>query len=111
IRLGILDDVRRVASGVSIAAMCLLTAHLLLAPANAVELVRPWVFALVYVAGGRAALYWSQSKARAAGETLRPTLVVGAGRVGRVTAMRLAANPKLGLEPIGFLDAIGQDEE
>ena len=111
IRVGILDDVRRVAGGVSVAAMCLLTAHLLLAPANAVELVRPWLFALVYVAGGRAALSWSQSKARAAGEALRPTLVVGAGRIGRVAAMRLAGDPKLGLQPIGFLDSMPLDEE
>ena len=35
---------------------------------------------------------------------MRPTLIVGAGRVGRLIAKRLLAAPELGLKPIGFLD-------
>jgi exopolysaccharide biosynthesis polyprenyl glycosylphosphotransferase len=33
-----------------------------------------------------------------------PTLIVGAGTVGRLVAQRLIDQPRLGLEPIGFLD-------
>ena len=106
LRIPILDDVRRVAVGLSAAAATLLTVRLLVEPAGAEsEIVRPWVFALVYVSAGRVALYWSHTKARAAGEGLRPTLLLGAGRVGRVVARRLLAQPQLGLRPVGFLDA------
>jgi exopolysaccharide biosynthesis polyprenyl glycosylphosphotransferase len=106
IRIRVLDDVRAIAVSTSLAAMTVLTFHLLLSPSGAVaDVVRPWAFALVYVIGGRVALYWSQAKARAAGETARPTLIVGAGRVGRVVARRLLAQPQLGLQPVGFVDA------
>jgi exopolysaccharide biosynthesis polyprenyl glycosylphosphotransferase len=108
LRIGIplLDDVRRVAVCISVAAMSVLTARLLVERTGAAsELVRPWVFALVYVVGGRVALYWSQTKARVAGDARRSTLVLGAGRVGRVVARRLLARPELGLGPVAFLDS------
>jgi exopolysaccharide biosynthesis polyprenyl glycosylphosphotransferase len=107
LKTSVLDDAKRIAGAVTVAAMTVLTARLLLHPSAGPELevVRAWVFALVYVVGGRTALYWSQSKVRAAGESLRPTLVLGAGRVGRVVARRLAARPQLGLEVVGFVDA------
>jgi exopolysaccharide biosynthesis polyprenyl glycosylphosphotransferase len=38
------------------------------------------------------------------GRVLRPTLILGAGVVGNLTATRLLAQPELGLEPVGFLD-------
>ena len=68
------------------------------------ELVRSWAFASVYVAVGRVALHRSLRVGRAAGEGLRPTLIVGAGRVGRLLAKRLLEMPQDGLKPIGFLD-------
>jgi exopolysaccharide biosynthesis polyprenyl glycosylphosphotransferase len=58
----------------------------------------------VYLAAGRVALHWSQTQARRHGEGLSPTLIVGAGRIGRLTARRLLEQPELGLRPIGFLD-------
>jgi hypothetical protein len=70
LRPSVLDDLRRLAGAISVAAMTVLTARLLVEPLAASELVRPWAFALVYVVGGRAALYWSHGKARAAGEAL-----------------------------------------
>jgi exopolysaccharide biosynthesis polyprenyl glycosylphosphotransferase len=106
IRIPVFDDVRRIAVATSVAATTVLTVQLLVAPrSSASEILRPWVFALVYVTAGRIALYWSQTKARAAGETVRPTLIIGAGRVGRVVARRLLAQPQLGLRPVGFVDA------
>jgi exopolysaccharide biosynthesis polyprenyl glycosylphosphotransferase len=73
-------------------------------PDLAAQVIRPWAFATVYLAAGRVALHWSQTQARRHGETLRPTLIVGAGRIGRLTARRLLEQPELGLRPIGFLD-------
>ena len=90
----------------SLAAMSVLTLRELFAepPELAAQTIRPWAFATAYLAAGRIALHWSQSQARRQGEAMRPTLIVGAGRVGRLVAKRLLAYPELGLKPIGFLD-------
>jgi exopolysaccharide biosynthesis polyprenyl glycosylphosphotransferase len=66
--------------------------------------LRPWAFATVYLAAGRVALHWSRAYAGRRGESFRPTLIVGAGRIGRLMAKRLQSQPELGLRPIGFLD-------
>ena len=106
LRLEILDDLRGVVTATALAAMVVLTVRVLFGDAEtlAAEVFRPWAFATVYLAAGRAALSWSQTRARSSGEATRPTLIVGAGRVGRLTARRLLERPELGLRPIGFLD-------
>ena len=58
----------------------------------------------VLVAAGRVAVNLWQLQTRRQGKALVPTLIVGAGHVGRTTAKRLLEQPELGLEPIGFLD-------
>lgn len=105
-RLCTIDDIRRIAAATSVAAMSLiaLAAVVGAGPAPVDELLRLWAFATAYVAAGRVALYWSRAQARRAGEGLRPTLIVGAGRVGRLAAQRLLDSPQLGLKPVGFLD-------
>ena len=62
------------------------------------------LFAAVLVAAGRIAVNLWQLQTRRQGRTLVPTLIVGAGHIGRTTAKRLLEQPELGLEPIGFLD-------
>jgi exopolysaccharide biosynthesis polyprenyl glycosylphosphotransferase len=106
LRAELLDELRGVVAATSLAAMAVLTLRELLAepPDLAAQVIRPWAFAMVYVAAGRVALSWSQTQARRHGEALRPTLIVGAGRIGRLTARRLLDQPELGLRPIGFLD-------
>jgi exopolysaccharide biosynthesis polyprenyl glycosylphosphotransferase len=106
LRLDMLDDLRGVVTVSSLAAMIILSVRVLIVPDDGVaaEVFRPWVFATVYLAAGRIALSWTQSRARAAGEVMRPTLIVGAGKVGRLTARRLLDHPELGLRPVGFLD-------
>ncbi|HKH31841.1 MAG TPA: exopolysaccharide biosynthesis polyprenyl glycosylphosphotransferase [Gaiellaceae bacterium] len=106
IRPELLENLRGVVAATSLAAMSVLTLRELFgAPADlAAQTARPWAFATAYVAAGRIALHWSQAQARRKGEAMRPTLIVGAGRVGRLVAKRLLANPQLGLKPIGFLD-------
>ena len=106
IRLSAVDDVRSGLAATTLAGMTVLSLRLVLgdSPDIAAESVRPWAFAAVYLAAGRVALYWSQTRARRDGETLRPTLVVGAGRIGTLMAKRLLERPELGLKPIAFLD-------
>src|SRR5207248_11746872 len=110
IKIQVLDDTRAVVGALTLAAGIVMCVRLLVAsPALATGTLRPYAFALVYVTAGRVALYWSQTKARIAGEASRPTLIVGAGRVGRTVARRLRESPGLGLEPIGYLDAAPVD--
>jgi exopolysaccharide biosynthesis polyprenyl glycosylphosphotransferase len=107
VRLQPLDDVRAVLAATGLAAMGLLTLRLLL-PGDVDDLagqsIRLWAFSAVYVSAGRIALDWAQVKARRQGDTAKPTLILGAGRVGRLTARRLLEHPEFGLQPIGFLD-------
>ena len=105
IKIQVLDDVRGIVGALTLAAGAVMCLRILVASsALATATLRPYAFALVYVTGGRLALYWSQTKARIAGESLRPTLIVGAGRVGRTIASRLLDQPELGLKPIGYVD-------
>jgi exopolysaccharide biosynthesis polyprenyl glycosylphosphotransferase len=107
VRLHALDDVRAVVTVTGLAAMSLLTLRLLL-PGDVDDLVgqsvRLFAFSVVYLSAGRIALDWAQAKARRQGETAKPTLILGAGRIGRLTARRLIEHPEFGLQPIGFLD-------
>jgi exopolysaccharide biosynthesis polyprenyl glycosylphosphotransferase len=106
VRLKTLDDLRSVLTSTTLA-LLVLTSIVAVTDAGADvadELVRSWAFASVYVAVGRIALYRTVRAERRDGKGLRPTLIVGAGRIGRLTAKRLLASPDLGLRPIGFLD-------
>jgi len=103
----VLDDVRTVLTTTALAAMIVLTLRILL-PGDVDDLasqsLRLWAFSAVYLAAGRVAIDWAQLKARRDGELARPTLIVGAGRVGRLTARRLLEHPEFGLRPVGFID-------
>ena len=105
-RLHTLDDLRAILIATTVAAMIVLTARLLLGSTAdvATESARLWAFALAYVSAGRVAWYWSHQRARAGGEIVRPTLIVGAGRVGALVAKRFLDNPGLGFRPAAFLD-------
>jgi exopolysaccharide biosynthesis polyprenyl glycosylphosphotransferase len=113
LRADLLEDLRGVVTATSLAAIAVLTLRALVAESAdlAAQAIRPWAFATVYVAAGRVALHWSQTQARRHGEALRPTLIVGAGRIGRLTARRLLEQPELGLRPIGFLDKEPMDAQ
>jgi exopolysaccharide biosynthesis polyprenyl glycosylphosphotransferase len=106
LRAELLEELRIVVTATSLAAMAVLTMRELVAPPAdlAAQTIRTWGFATAYLAAGRVALHWSRSQAYRHGESLRPTLIIGAGKVGRLTAMRLLAQPQVGLRPIGFLD-------
>ncbi len=105
-RLHVLDDLRAVFVATSLAAMIVLTARVLLGTTADLDAdtVRLWGFALAYVAAGRVARYWAHERSNEAGEGVRSTLIVGAGRVGSLVAKRLLGTPELGLRPVAFLD-------
>jgi exopolysaccharide biosynthesis polyprenyl glycosylphosphotransferase len=113
LRADLLEDLRGVVVATSVAAMAVLALRALLADSAdlAAQVIRPWAFAAVYVAAGRVALHWSQTQARRHGEALRPTVIIGAGRIGRLVAKRLLEHPELGLRPVGFLDKEPMDAE
>ena len=106
LRFELLEDLRVVITGTTLAAMAVLTLRELVAdpPDLAAQTIRMWAFAAAYLAAGRIALHWSRAQAHRHGESLRPTLIIGAGKVGRLTAKRLLDHPEIGLQPIGFLD-------
>ncbi len=106
LRYELLEDLRVVLIATSVAAMAVLSLRELISapPDLSAQVIRTWAFATVYLAAGRVALQWSRSQAYRHGEAVRPTLIIGAGKVGRLAAKRLLAHPELGLKPIGFLD-------
>ncbi|HST26013.1 MAG TPA: sugar transferase, partial [Gaiellaceae bacterium] len=106
LRLRLLDDIRRLIVGTALAACVVVTTEIVVDGSVPVSygVLRLAGFASAYVVAGRVALYWSQQRARSEGESSRPTLIVGAGRIGAVVAKRLLAAPQLGLKPVAFLD-------
>ena len=105
-QLHTLDDLRAIFIATTVAAMVVLSGRVLLGSTAdlATETARLWAFALAYVSAGRLAWYWSHQRARVVGESVRPTLIVGAGRVGALVAKRFLDNPELGFRPAAFLD-------
>src|SRR6187397_701252 len=102
----LLEDLRVVLIATSVAAMAVLSLRELISapPDLSAQVIRTWAFATVYVAAGRVALQWSRAQAYRDGESVRPTLIIGAGKVGRLAAKRLLQHPEIGLQPVGFLD-------
>ncbi|MEP6909236.1 MAG: exopolysaccharide biosynthesis polyprenyl glycosylphosphotransferase [Actinomycetota bacterium] len=102
----LLEDLRVVLIATSLAAMAVLSLRALISapPDLSAQVIRTWAFATAYVVAGRIALQWSRAQSYRHGESVRPTLIIGAGKIGRLAAKRLLAHPELGLKPIGFLD-------
>ncbi|MHB1468831.1 MAG: exopolysaccharide biosynthesis polyprenyl glycosylphosphotransferase, partial [Solirubrobacteraceae bacterium] len=102
----IVDDFVPLLSAVSVATMGAVAIGILFngAGSTPAHLVRTWVFAIVALVTGRALLAIAQRRARLAGATGKPALIVGAGIVGAQLARRLESYPEYGLIPVGFLD-------
>ena len=113
LRLSMLDSARKVVVATLLASMAVVSLRILL-PGNVDDLapqsLRLLAFSGVYLIAGRVALDWAHIRARRGRETARPTLVVGAGQVGALTARRLLEHPEFGLQPVGFLDKEPLDE-
>jgi exopolysaccharide biosynthesis polyprenyl glycosylphosphotransferase len=107
-RLGasLLDDLRLVLAATAIAAMAVTS--LRVATSNDAYVAAQEIWQWILIAGlagiGRVGLFVREDRLRRAGRLNRPTLIIGAGTVGRLVASRLRSRPELGLKPIGFLD-------
>jgi exopolysaccharide biosynthesis polyprenyl glycosylphosphotransferase len=106
LQLRALDDVRAVVMTTALAVTTILSLRVLLGSAEdvAAQSLRLGAFAASWLAIGRVALAWSQLRARRTGITAQPTLIIGAGKIGRLVAKRLLEHPEFGLQPVGFLD-------
>jgi exopolysaccharide biosynthesis polyprenyl glycosylphosphotransferase len=106
LHLRILDGTRAVITATGLAAAIVISLRVVLADSSFVasQSVRMWLFATVCLAAGRISLSLTERRARRTGEAGRPTLIVGAGKVGRLVATRLREDPEIGLRPVGFLD-------
>jgi exopolysaccharide biosynthesis polyprenyl glycosylphosphotransferase len=107
IKLDSLDTLVSTARTVGVATAAVVTARVLVdsAPADAArDTIWLGLSAAALLAGGRVAVNLWQLQARRHGTALVPTLIVGAGQIGRRTARRLLTHPELGLRPIGYLD-------
>jgi exopolysaccharide biosynthesis polyprenyl glycosylphosphotransferase len=111
----LLDDTRSILVSLTIVTTLVLSLGLLVTgKTDGAALAREWAFVAVYVVAGRFALQWAAVNARRSGLLLRPTLIVGRGRVGTTLAQRLLAHPEIGLKPVAFLDKdplVARDEE
>ena len=108
VRLGTryLDDVPRIVAATAVAAMAVTFVQVLFveAPDAATEMARAWVLATGLLLVGRAGMSLAERRARVHGTAGSPTLIVGAGRVGRLIARRLMEKPEVGLRPLAFVD-------
>jgi exopolysaccharide biosynthesis polyprenyl glycosylphosphotransferase len=106
VRLQVLDDLRGVVTATLLATTTILSVRVLLGGTDdvATQSLRLWVFAALYLMVGRLALEWLRVQSRREGETAKPTLIIGAGKIGHLVANRLLEHPEFGLRPIGFLD-------
>ncbi len=108
VRLGMrfLDDVPRIVAATAVAAMAVTFVQVLLDEDGgaASEIVAGWGVVTGLVLAGRGGIALAERRARVHGAAGSPTLVVGAGRVGRLIARRLIEKPEVGLQPVAFVD-------
>lgn len=106
VRLSPLRDLARLVGATSTAAILVLSARMLSDDVSgaAPQAVRLWLATTICLATGRALLALLLRHRRLQGRGLTPTLIVGAGPVGRRLARRLSEHPELGLRAVGFLD-------
>ena len=106
-----LDAVGWVIGGTSVAAMVTIAlVSLVTSESSPAFLVGPvWLLASAGLITTSITLEWVRTRARRALISGKPTLIVGAGKVGTQLARRLKQQPHLGLQPIGFLDDYEED--
>jgi exopolysaccharide biosynthesis polyprenyl glycosylphosphotransferase len=105
LRRDILEEVRRILAATALAAMAIITVQVIRGMDQiGYEVVRPWVFTTAYLVAGRVALFIVESRALRHPGAGQRTLIVGAGRVGRLVAQRLSHSERYGLAPVGFID-------
>jgi exopolysaccharide biosynthesis polyprenyl glycosylphosphotransferase len=101
-----IDTTGQIMGATSLAAIALIAGAALLDPAAApaAMVARAWLFATIYMIGGRIVLDAIACRARIAGIVARPTLIVGAGQIGAQMERRLLEQPEIGLRIVGYVD-------
>ena len=104
--LHFLEDARKIVGATAIVGMAMTFVGVLIFddPDSADQAARAWLFASTYLIAARGAAHIVEVSRRRAGRAGLPTLIVGAGTVGREFAVRLADRPEFGLRPVAFLD-------
>ena len=107
LRLEALDDLRLTFTSTAVATMTILAIDALRSTdePGVYPALRLWLLATVLLAVGRLTFNLVVAWRRSSSRTASTTIIVGAGKVGRLTAIRLLDHPEFGLHPIGFLDA------
>ena len=102
----LLDELRSIVSTTAVATMAVISVRVVMEndPHTAAQTAQLWIVAAVALSAGRTGLFIARARSIARGEGGRPTLIVGAGRVGQLVAKRLLDRPAFGLRPVGFLD-------
>ncbi len=102
-----MDAVGKIIAATSLATIILIAGEAFVEPAAqpAALLARGWLYGTLFLIGTRLLLAWAQGRGRAAGLVFTPTLIIGAGVVSSHVEMRLTTQPRLGLRPVGYLDA------
>ena len=105
IRPHFLDDLRAIVSATAIATMAVISVRVAVTDDIhvAVQTTSLWMLAVGCLATGRLGLFLGRTSAIRNGAG-KPTLIVGAGRIGNLVARRLLQRPEFGLRPVGFLD-------
>jgi exopolysaccharide biosynthesis polyprenyl glycosylphosphotransferase len=106
IRLDLLNAVRDLLLATTLAAISVLSLRVLFTnePLAAAQTLSVWAATTALLVPAWIALPALELRARRAGSVTRRTLIIGAGKVGQLTARRLLEQPELGLRPVGFLD-------
>ena len=101
-----LDDAGYIVAATAVAVMAITFARILFTTEEVPgsQELREWFFAAAFLTAGHAAVTVAETRARRKHRGGRPTLIIGAGRVGQLLARRLLASPEIGLRPVGFLD-------
>ncbi len=105
-QLDVLEDARLLIAATAVGAMAGIAVQALVGvdEPSANDALIVWLSAGSTLVAGRVG--WTQYvvRHRMRGELSAPTVIVGAGLVGVLTARRLLNHPELGLKPVGFLD-------
>jgi exopolysaccharide biosynthesis polyprenyl glycosylphosphotransferase len=104
--LSILDEARLVLAGTTIAALAITFAIVAVTDRASVatEVAYLWALATAGVCAGRVAVDVTERRRRRTGTAGSRTMVLGAGKVGKLVATRLRQHPESGLHPVAFLD-------
>lgn len=101
-----LDNARSILGATALVAMAMTFMRVLVFDNQeaAEQAVRAWLFSTTYLVAARGGVHLFEMRLRRSGLGGEPTLIVGAGLVGRQFADRLLQRPEFGLNPVAFLD-------